>query len=172
MTVEPSWLLRGPATPEVNAALRGRIEQLLGEYARVRANVGQLQRRLAEAEGHAETKDGSVKVTVGPRWELRELRLDPRAYRRFSPSELATQIIELTGQATREVRKQVGEAMSPFLPEGVSAEQLTSGEVDPAAWRPPSGSIKDLLEAWLQCPDAAGPDAAGPGTAGPEGDRR
>ncbi|HXS65086.1 MAG TPA: YbaB/EbfC family nucleoid-associated protein [Streptosporangiaceae bacterium] len=168
--VEPPWLLSGPATPEINAALRGRIEQLLGDYDRVKANVGQMQRRLAEAEGHAETGDGSVKVTVGPRGELRELRLDPRAYRRFSPSELATEIIELTGQAAREVQKQVGEAMSPFLPEGVSVEQLTSGEVDPARWRPPSGSIKDLLETWLPRASAAGP--AGSGATGPEGDRR
>ena len=148
--------------PRSNAALRSRIEQLLGAYDRVKANVGQMRQRLAEAEGRAETKDGSVKVTVGPRGELRGLQLDPRAYRRFSPSELAAEILELTGQATRDVQRKVGEAMAPFLPEGVSVEQLTGGDVDPAGWRPPPGSVRDLLETWLPRASAAsGTDSQG-----------
>jgi DNA-binding protein YbaB len=146
VTAELPPLVSGPATPEINAALRARVADLLGQYDQVKRNVGELRQRLREAEGRAQSKDGSVKLTVGPRGELRTLELDPKAYRRFSPSELAAEILELSGTAAEEVRTELDQAMAPFRSPGLSLDQVANGEVDPAAWRPSEASMRQLLD--------------------------
>jgi DNA-binding protein YbaB len=145
---DPSWLTNGPATPQINAALRTQIEQLLGEYDKLKGNVSQLQQRLARAQGQAESKDGAIKLSVGPRGELRALQLDPRAYRRYSPSELAAQILELAGEATTDVQHQLDEVMTPFLPPGISYSQVADGKTDPASWKLSQPTLRDLLGGW------------------------
>src|SRR6266851_8367447 len=125
-----------PATPSANAALRARFEELLGEYDRVRANFAAMQQRLREARGEAKAQDGSVRVTVGPNGNLLSLTIEPRAYRRLSPSELAAEILELSGRAGRDVRGQLEEVMAPFLPKDVSYADVLEGRVDPAGWAP------------------------------------
>lgn len=148
MTAELPRLTSGPATSEINAALRARFEVLLDEYERIKDNTSKLQRRLREAEGAAASKDGAVKLTVGPRGELRTLQIDPRAYRRLSPSELAAEIIELSGAAARDVQSQLEQAIAPFLPPDVTYQQVADGEVDPASWRPSQASLQRILESW------------------------
>ncbi len=111
MTPDLAGPLPGPATPEVNAALRARLEHLITEYDHMRANLATLRERLAQAQGEASSEDGSVRVTVGPQGELRALDITPRAYRHLSPSELAAEIMRLTGKATERVREQMHEVM-------------------------------------------------------------
>ena len=53
-----------PATPELNAALRARLEELLGEYGKVRGNLARMREKLAAAEGTASSPDGGLRVTV------------------------------------------------------------------------------------------------------------
>lgn len=148
MTGELPRLTNGPATPEVNAALRARFEVLLDEYERIKDNASKLQRRLREAEATAASKDGAVKVTVGPRGDLRALQIDPRAYRRLSPSELAAEILELSGAAARDVQAQLEQVIAPFLPPDVTYQQVVDGEVDPASWRPSQASMQRIVESW------------------------
>lgn len=141
--------LRGPATPEVNAALRARLEQLLGEYDRMRGNLAGLQQRLASAHGEASSQDGSVRVTVGPRGELRALEIGPRAYRHLSPSELAAEIVRLSGEATASVTGQLQEVMAPFLPAGVSYADAAAGNADLSAWAPPKPVTSENFDEWI-----------------------
>jgi DNA-binding protein YbaB len=138
----------GPATPEMNAALRTRFEELLGEYDRVRANFAAMQQRLREVKGEAQSKDGSVRLTVGPQGNLLSLQLEPRAYRRLSPSELAGEILELSGQAGRDARGQLEQVMAPFLPTGVSYTDVMDGQADPATWAPKQPLSDDTFDAW------------------------
>ena len=146
MTAELPKLASGPATPEINAALRARLEVLLGEYERVKGEAAAMQQRLREAEGTAQSKDGAVRLTVGPRGDLRTLQIDPRAYRRLSPSELAGEILELSGQAARAVQAELEQVMAPFLPAGLTYRQVADGEVDPGGWRPSQSSMQELLK--------------------------
>jgi len=143
----PDW--EGPASPEMNQRLRARMEQLLGEYERVRDNASAVQEKLRSARGEAQSKDGTVKVTVGPRGDLLDLRIEPRAYRRLSPSELAAEILDLAGRATRDAQGQVEEVMAPFLPEGVTYADAVSGQASPASWVPRGPLSPDTLDDWL-----------------------
>ncbi|MDQ2874910.1 MAG: YbaB/EbfC family nucleoid-associated protein, partial [Actinomycetota bacterium] len=147
-----------PATPEGNAALRLRLEELLGTYADVRKNLGALQQRVREAQGEARSKDGSVRVRVGPQGNLLELVLEPRAYRRLSPSELAAEILELARQATREVQGQMEQVMAPFLPKDVAYADVLTGQADPASWAPKEPLTSETFDTWWAgIGQAAGP---------------
>lgn len=140
--------LAGPATPEMITALRARVEQLLGDYDKVRGNLAAMRERLASALGEARTPDGSVRLTVGPRGDLRALEIGPRAYRRLSPSELAEEIMELSRQARDDVQKQLERVVAPFLPDGVSYADVMAGQADPSAWAARQPLTSEAFDAW------------------------
>jgi DNA-binding protein YbaB len=137
-----------PATPEMNAALRGRLAELLGEYDRVRVNFAAMQQRLRDVRGEAHSRDGSVRLNVGPQGNLLSLHIEPRAYRRLSPSELAAEILELSGRACGDARSQMEEVLAPFLPKGVSYADVMAGQADPAGWAPRQPLTDDTFDAW------------------------
>lgn len=149
MTPDFPGPLPGPATPQVNAALRARLEQLLGEYDRMRGNLATMQQRLASAEGEARSEDGAVRVTVGPRGELRALEIGPRAYRHLSPSELAEEIMRLARKASASVQEQLEEVMAPFLPAGMSYADAAAGNAEPAAWAPSRPVTNETFDEWF-----------------------
>jgi DNA-binding protein YbaB len=129
--------------------LRARLEHLITEYDHMRGNLATLRQRLATAQGEAKSEDGSVRVTVGPQGELRALEITPRAYRHLSPSELATEIMRLSGKATENVREQMQEVMAPFLPAGVSYADVATGKADPATLTPSRPLTSEAADEWL-----------------------
>jgi DNA-binding protein YbaB len=154
-----------PATPEVNASLRAQLEQLLGEYDRARGHLAAMQRKMREARGEATSKDRSVTVTVGARGNLITLRIEPRAYRQFSPSELATEITSLAQKATELVAQEFAGVVAPFLPQGVSYADLLSGQANAAAWDTAAQLAGATLRDWWSLtrqsphPESSGPSA-------------
>lgn len=124
------------------------MEQLLTEYDRMRGNLAAMQQRLATALGEAKSHDGSVRLTVGPRGDLRTLEIEPRAYRQHSPSELAEEILALTKQATNDVQRQLEEVMAPFLPTGISYADVAAGKADPAAWALRRPLTSETFDEW------------------------
>ena len=133
-------------TPETNAALRAEMEDALARYERLRAAVGELRRRAAEATAEARTTDGLVKVELGARGTLTGLQIDARAYRTYSPTLLAETILDLVGQATATASKEMGELMKPVLPEGVTYEEVLAGTADPFDRPRPRAATRMLQE--------------------------
>lgn len=148
MSADSPWLAPGPATPELVSAMRARMEQLLGEYDSVRANLAKMRSRLAEVEGSARSADGAIELTVGPQGALRALRIDPRAYRRLSPTELADEIVRLSGEAAADARRRLADVMTPFLPPGVAYDQVADGTADPADWAPRQPLTPATFDDW------------------------
>ena len=136
------------ASSAVNAALRARLEELLGDYEHLRRGVMAAQERMRTMRGTAATTDGTIKVTVDFRGRLSGLEIDPRAYRRYSPSQLATEIIRLTGVACDQVTGDMAEVMSPFLPAGVSYADLMSGTADTSAVTPSVPLTNETYDEW------------------------
>lgn len=139
-----------PATPEGNARLRVQLEDLLGEYDRMRDNMTTLREQLASVRGEAKTKDSLVRVTVGSRGELRALHIDPRAYRKYSPSQLAEEILELAGNAKQEVTETLESVMAPILPKGVSYSDAVTGNVNLSQWPQDRPLTADALREWWE----------------------
>lgn len=103
----------------MRAEWQAHIDELLAEYRDKRAQLRELQERLASAEATACAADDMVTVTVGPQGQLKNVEFNPRVYRRLSPSELADAVLEAAQRAADEVRDQMRSAMEPLEPSGV-----------------------------------------------------
>lgn len=136
------------ASAATNAALKARLEELLGEYDSVRRNLTNAQARMKTMTGTAETTDHTVRVTVDFRGQLSELRIEPRAYTRYSPSLLAERIMQLTREATAQVTSEMGELMSPFMPDSVSYTDLMAGRTDMSALSFEKPLTNDSFDEW------------------------
>lgn len=99
------------------------------------ARAAELQRKAAEAQenleavsGTASSKDGAVKVTVGPNGGLKDLQLGHRAVELGAP-RLTALILETARQAQKNAATQVVEAFRP-IGEGTQAMQTITDVIE------------------------------------------
>ncbi|WP_233624568.1 YbaB/EbfC family nucleoid-associated protein [Actinoplanes sp. ATCC 53533] len=104
------------ADRDANHALRARFDDVFGQYQRLRSGMDDMQRRLAELQVSAESDDGLIRATVGPRGQLIDLRLDRRIYRDMDAAELSRKIVTTTEQAAAQMAEQVQQMMAGYLP--------------------------------------------------------
>lgn len=98
---------------------------ILGDdYTRRIEQLKEMRRELAEVGATAKRPDGLVTVVVGSQGQVKDIRLDPRVYRKLDSGELAAAIMEMISQATAEVSKQMQTIMTPFVPAGASDEGI------------------------------------------------
>lgn len=102
---------------ERNQRMKVRVNEMLGELDKLRANAGELQQKVRDLKVTVTSDDGFVKVTVGPQGHLEELELNPRIYRRPDSTELARTITDTVKRATAEMQQKVVELYKPFMPE-------------------------------------------------------
>jgi DNA-binding protein YbaB len=93
------------------------IDELLGQYRRLRDNLGQMQREMTELTASAESRNGEVRATVGYRGDLVKLEINPRAHRALDSVTLAELIVETTRQAAADVQARMREVVAPNLPD-------------------------------------------------------
>jgi DNA-binding protein YbaB len=109
------------ADRDANRALRARFDEVYGQYRRLRSGMDELQQRLATLRVTAESEDGYVRATVGPRGQLVELKLDPRIYREGDADALARKITGTVQAATERAADQVQHLVAGYLPAGSPA---------------------------------------------------
>lgn len=136
------------ASPAANAALRARLEELLGDYEQLRRGAAAARERMRAMHGTASTTDGTIKVTVDSRGRLTGLDLEPRAYRRYSPSQLGAEIMRLAGAACDQVTSEMSEVMAPFLPAGICYADLMSGSSDALTVTPDAPLTNETYDEW------------------------
>ncbi|MEW9553849.1 YbaB/EbfC family nucleoid-associated protein [Nonomuraea sp. NPDC050783] len=122
------------------------IEALAKEYNQQAVRLREAYGKLSELTVTAESRDHMVSVTVGPRGQVQSIKLDPRVYRKLSPSQLARTIMEQIGAATAQVADRTKELMAPFVPEGLPLEDVF-GE---------GASIESFLPQPVKLPSAEG----------------
>lgn len=120
----------------MRAELRASLEGLMEDYTRRVEGLRQMQRDLRAASATARHKDGLVTVVVGARGQVQDITLDPRVYRKLTPSELSRAIMELIGKATADVSEQMKEIMSPFMPDDLPYDQVLGEKGDLTAFLP------------------------------------
>jgi DNA-binding protein YbaB len=124
------------------------MEELLGQYEQLKHNMSAARERMRAMSGSASSTDGSIKVGVDSNARLARLEIDPKAYRRFSPSQLAEEILRLHREATKDVTRRVGDVMAPFLPAGISYDDLVTGEADVSTWSPEQPLTDETFDGW------------------------
>jgi DNA-binding protein YbaB len=106
------------ADRDANRALRARFDEVHSQYERLRSGMDELQRTLAALEVTAESPDGLVRATVGPRGHLLKLTLDSRVHRHGDVDALAKKITQTVQDATARSVDQVQAAVARYLPKG------------------------------------------------------
>jgi DNA-binding protein YbaB len=124
----------------MRSELRASLEELMEDYSRQVRRLKEMQRDLERVSATAKRADGLVAVAVGPRGQVREIRLDPRVYRKLDSGELSGAILRLISEATADVSEQTKTIMTPFMPEGVSYDDALGEDGDFTAFlpRPPA----------------------------------
>lgn len=113
------------------------------DYSQLGERLMEMRQKIEETVATASSGDGLVTVVVGPRGQVRDIRLDPKVYRKLTPSELSESIMKLIGEAAADVAQQMQEVVAPFIPEGLSYDQVL-GE---------GGDFTKLLPAPPRIPD-------------------
>ncbi|MER5419550.1 YbaB/EbfC family nucleoid-associated protein [Streptosporangium roseum] len=108
----------------MNDEFRITMEGLADEYNKQAAQLRETYGKLNDLTATAQSDDRMVTVTVGPRGQVQGIELDPRVYRKLSPSELTRSIMEQIGVATGEVSARMQELMTPLVPDGLPYEEL------------------------------------------------
>jgi len=104
------------ADRDANHALRARFDDVYGQYQRLRTGMDDIQRQLAELQVSADSEDGLIRATVGPRGQLLDLRLDRRIYRDMDAAELGRRIVATVDKAATQAATEVERLMADYLP--------------------------------------------------------
>ncbi|MEU9830337.1 YbaB/EbfC family nucleoid-associated protein [Streptosporangium sp. NPDC048047] len=122
------------------------IKEMAHEYNRQAARLRQAYGELAELTATAQSDDQMVTVTVGPRGQIQDIELDPRVYRKLSPSELSHSIMEQIGAAVAQTAERTRELMEPFLPAGLPYEQIFGEEASLESFLPQPVDLRQFEE--------------------------
>jgi DNA-binding protein YbaB len=124
----------------MRSELRASLEELMEDYSRQVGRLKEMQRDLERVSATATRADGLVTVVVGPRGQVRDIRLDPRVYRKLDSGNLSGAIMRLISEATADISEQTKMIMTPFMPEGVSYDDALGQDGDFTAFlpRPPA----------------------------------
>lgn len=103
------------ADRDANQALRERLAEVYGQYARLRSHLDDLQRRLAGLRVSAVSEDGLVRATVGPRGQLVDLALERGICQEADSDRLARTIVATAQEAAAQTAGQIEELMAGYL---------------------------------------------------------
>jgi DNA-binding protein YbaB len=107
--------------------------------------VEQMQRRMVELEGRAESQDGRVTVVYTQAKGLADIQLDPRAMRMAS-AELSEVIREVAQEAKRDLERQAKELMDEtFAQQDVTPDELKEMFSDPQGVTQTLGQMGDIF---------------------------
>ncbi|MGK5679876.1 YbaB/EbfC family nucleoid-associated protein [Actinoplanes sp. URMC 104] len=104
------------ANRDANRELRDRLAQVHERYTRLRSDLDDLQRRLDAIRISAVSPDGLVRVTVGPRGELIDVRLGRRATRNMDNEYVSRTIVATVHSASQRAAERVQALMADYLP--------------------------------------------------------
>jgi DNA-binding protein YbaB len=131
------------------------VDRLLAEYRRSREQLAAVCRALAAIAASQTSSDGMVTVTVGAQGALTGLRIEPDAYRRYRPADLADLIVGLATAAAEQAAARAQRVLEPVLPPGADPAAVLAGTADlrPREITPPvPGDADESLDGktWLE----------------------
>jgi len=129
----PVQSLRRRLCEEVVAAVtdhQAEVDRLLAEYHRSREQLARVHRELAAICVSEDSPDGTITATVGAQGRLTGLRIDPDAYRRHRPAELAELVVALASAAAGQAAERARTVLEPVLPAGTDAGAVLAGTAD------------------------------------------
>lgn len=122
------------------------LGELFESLRQQQAVMAEAQVKVREVSATVTARKRALTVTVDAQGNVTELSFPTEAYRKMAPRELAALIQETFVKARQDVARQVAELMAPFIPDGVSLEDIAKGEMDWDSIVPPvPGNLGDLF---------------------------
>jgi hypothetical protein len=91
--------------------------------------IDDLKDALIDVRGEAESPDGTIAVTVGPRGSIKSLDIRRSAYR-LPPTELADTIVETIRVASLRAADNLADLLAPVMGDGDTLRSRITGERD------------------------------------------
>jgi DNA-binding protein YbaB len=97
-----------------NAAMKDQVDTLLEQFERQTAQLRDAQQAASETSATVVSKDGLVRATIDATGTLAKLEIQPNAFERTNPAQLANTVLHLVRQGSLQVKQQVADLMAPI----------------------------------------------------------
>lgn len=118
--------------------LGARLQQLRSAFAESQQQMVEARRQLGALTSRAESRDGSIMVTVDSTGQITQLVFRGDSYRDLESEELSRRILAVVGEAQTQLRRSVTELMPRSPWGGLSAEEMLDPNADLGAMLPDS----------------------------------
>ncbi|MDT7785413.1 MAG: hypothetical protein QOF58_3832 [Pseudonocardiales bacterium] len=114
----------------MSSSLQDQLEQTLAEYRKKRADLQEMQARMAEMSSTAAAPRNIVTATVDTHGQITGIAFPTNAYKNMAPAELANVVRDTVRKAQTMAREQLVELMEPMMPAGMSMRGKAPGKLD------------------------------------------
>ncbi len=97
-----------------NAAMKDQVDTLLEQFERQTAQLREAQDAASQLAATVVSQDGLVRATIDATGTLSKLEIQPNAFERTNPAQLANTVLTLVRQGSLQVKQQVAELMAPI----------------------------------------------------------
>ncbi|MFD5243168.1 YbaB/EbfC family nucleoid-associated protein [Amycolatopsis sp. NPDC058340] len=97
-----------------NAAMKDQVDTLLEQFERQTAQLRDAQEAASQTSATVVSQDGLVRATIDATGTLAKLEIQPNAFERTNPAQLANTVLTLVRQGSLQVKQQVAELMAPI----------------------------------------------------------
>lgn len=135
-----------------NDRMRAEMDGLLESFEQQRAQLGELQARLAATTVSVWSADNMVRIDSNVAGIPVDVHIDAGAFKRTTPDKLARSVLEAVHAAARQAGDATQQAMAPLEAEVGAMPDLS--ELIPGA-----PSIRDMVSSFSEPPPATPPQA-------------
>jgi DNA-binding protein YbaB len=97
-----------------NAAMKDQVDTLLEQFERQTAQLRDAQEAASQMSATVVSQDGLVRATIDATGTLAKLEIQPNAFERTNPAQLANTVLTLVRQGSLQVKQQVADLMAPI----------------------------------------------------------
>ncbi|OOC05378.1 hypothetical protein B0293_18240 [Amycolatopsis azurea DSM 43854] len=97
-----------------NAAMKDQVDTLLEQFERQTAQLRDAQEAASQTSATVVSQDGLVRATIDATGTLAKLEIQPNAFERTNPAQLANTVLTLVRQGSLQVKQQVADLMAPI----------------------------------------------------------
>ncbi|RSN15016.1 hypothetical protein DMC63_24735 [Streptomyces sp. WAC 05977] len=94
--------------------MKDQVDTLLEQFERQTAQLRDAQEAASQTSATVVSQDGLVRATIDATGTLAKLEIQPNAFERTNPAQLANTVLTLVRQGSLQVKQQVAELMAPI----------------------------------------------------------
>ncbi len=94
--------------------MKDQVDTLLENFERQTAQLREAQEAASQMSATVVSQDGLVRATIDATGTLAKLEIQPNAFERTNPAQLANTVLTLVRQGSLQVKQQVADLMAPI----------------------------------------------------------